>query len=69
MQGYNVNPPGAVLMRVVSQEGIVPADAGRRPASRGLRLGGEPAVVSRIFASWNPLISWLRQLDALRSVA
>jgi hypothetical protein len=30
---------------------------------------GRTYLVSRIFTSWNPLISWLRQLDGLRAAA
>lgn len=57
----------------MSQEGIVPAGAACKTAPRGWIARGEPArakraVVSRIFASWNQLGGWLRQIEALREV-
>jgi hypothetical protein len=29
----------------------------------------EEKVVSRVFASWNPVINWLRQIDCVRRAA
>jgi hypothetical protein len=66
--------PNKYSLKLVSQEGIVPADAGRRPASRGWVVRGEPvrakrAVVSLNFTSWNQLDGWLRQVEVLRRAA
>lgn len=48
----------------------------RGPPSRGLPSGAhaddggrERRMVSRIFASWNQLDGWLRQVDRLRHAA
>jgi len=31
--------------------------------------GGNEGLVAQIFTSWNPLISWLQRVDALRRAA
>ena len=58
---------------MVSPEGIEPA-GGRRTGrvpddfwAKTLRPTG--GVVSRIFASWNQLEGWLRQVEVLRTAA
>jgi hypothetical protein len=58
---------------VVSPEGIDP-DGEPEGRSRGAdAFRGETneriELVSRIFASWNQLDGWLRQVDGLRQVA
>jgi hypothetical protein len=31
--------------------------------------GGQPALVSRIFVSWNQIAAWLRRVDSVRRAA
>ncbi len=50
---------------MVSPEGIVPVQAGPKGEAGVPRF----FVVSRIFASWNQLDGWLRQVERLRLVA
>ena len=59
----------------MSRVGIVPERRGRRAKPERLRttqdqrLEREREELTRIFASWNQLEVWLRQLNVFRSLA
>ena len=55
---------GRVLGRADSILSAMAVAAGRK-----LLIVGRKEMVSRIFASWNQLDGWLRQVDALRRAA
>jgi len=60
---------------MVSQEGIVPAqaspkgDAGVSEFFVAKPLRAKREVVSRVFASWNQIREWLRHVECIRLAA
>jgi hypothetical protein len=59
--------PGPVSA-IWSQNSLKVAFA-KAPAGILRMLTGERRMVSQIFASWNPLMNWLRQVERLRHAA
>jgi len=55
-------------VRPSSLHGSIPVSV-RTVLIRNLLAGWEGKVVSRIFASWNQLEGWLRQVEVLRTAA
>jgi hypothetical protein len=47
----------------------LPGRVSRGPGASGYAVNRQDEVVSRIFASWNHLDGWFRQLEALRRAA
>ena len=65
--------PRSKVEEKMGRAGIVPQRRGRRPkpeCMRNQRINdANESGMSRIFASWNQLDRWLRQVEGLRRVA